>query len=154
MSLPASVFECQICFQVLTNPVSCSRCGKLLCKEHVARISECPLCKDKPFRLQVERGVRLLLEEMPYPCKYCREPISKGNLEVHETNCHKRPRHCRFAGCAFKSCEQTEALRHLIELHGQAIWESYTDFTASMKSLYYFSSFRVKCLTCFNEFGQ
>ena len=90
MSLPASVFECPICFQVLTNTVSCSRCGKLLCEEHVARISECPFCKDKPFRPQVERGVRLVLEEMPYPCKYCREPISKGNLEVHETNCHKR----------------------------------------------------------------
>ena len=81
MSLPARVFECPICFQVLTNPVWCSRCGKLFCEEHVARISECPFCKDKPFRPQVERVVRLLLEEMPYPCKYCKEPISKGNLE-------------------------------------------------------------------------
>ena len=137
MSLPARAFECPICFQVLTNPVSCSRCGKFLCEEHLARISECPYCKDKPFRPQVERGVRLLLEEIPYPCKYCREKISKGNLEVHETNCHKRPRHCGVAGCEFESCEQTEALRHLIELHGQAIWESYTDSTRGMKSLYY-----------------
>ena len=144
MDFPAHVFECPICFQVLTNPVSCSRCGKLLCEEHVARISECPFCKDKPFRPQVERVLRLQLEEMPYPCKYCREPISKGNLEVHETNCHKRPRHCGIAGCEFESCEQTEALQHLIELHGQAIWESYTDSTSrGMKSLYYFSSFLV-----------
>ena len=124
---------------MLINPIPCSQCGKLVCEEHLAHISECPFCKDEPFRPQMERGVRLLLEEMPYPCKYCRDPISKGNLDVHETNCPKRPRHCGVAGCKFESCEQTEALRHLIEFHGQDICESYTDSTArGMKSLYYF----------------
>ena len=49
-----------------------------------------------------------------------------------------------FEGCEFESCEQTEALQ---QWHGSEILsdrESYTDSTASgMRSLYYFSSFRV-----------
>ena len=78
--------------------MSCSRRGKLLCKEHVARITEChPFFRDKPFRPQVERGVRLLLEDIPYLCKYC-IPISIGNLDVLEADCSKGPRHCGIAG--------------------------------------------------------
>ena len=113
MHLPPRAFECPICFLVLTNPVSCSRCGKMLCERHVADLRECPFCKDTPFKTQVERGVRQLLDELPYPCKYCKSAIPKGNLDVHEVNCPKRLRHCGVAGCEFESCESTDALRHL-----------------------------------------
>lgn len=137
MSLPARAFECPICFLPLTNPMSCIECGYVLCEEHVAGILECPVCKEKPFRAQVERVVRRMMNEVPYPCQHCKSPIPKGNLEVHEANCPKRPRHCGIAGCNFKSGESAEALRHLIDAHGQSIWDNWTDVTAAGIKIYY-----------------
>ena len=131
MSLPARAFECPICFLTFTNPMSCVECGYILCKEHVEGISECPLCKEKPFKAQVERGVRRLMNQVPYPCRFCKSSIPKGDLDVHEANCPKRQRRCGVAGCNFESSESTDALRHLIESHGQVIWENFTDATAA-----------------------
>ena len=144
MSLPARAFECPICFLVLKNPMSCVRCGKILCEEHVVALQECPFCKEKPFRTQVERGVRQLLDEVPYPCRFCNSPIPKGNLDVHEANCPKRSRRCGVTGCEFLSCEQADALRHMIDVHGEIIWENYTDATAAgMKSSYVMLNFHI-----------
>lgn len=111
--------------------MSCVRCGKILCEAHVAALRECPFCKDKPFRAQVERGVRQLLDEVPYPCQFCASAIPRGSLDVHEANCAKRPRRCGVTGCVFVSVEPADALRHLIDAHGPVVWENYTQATAA-----------------------
>ena len=96
----------------------------------MARLKECPFCKDIPFQFNLERGVRLLLQEMKYPCKYCNEPFSKGNLEVHESYCNKKPRHCGVLECNFASNNKNEALQHFIEIHGDDFWQRYNENTA------------------------
>ena len=145
MSLPTCAFECPICSQPFKNPMSCGGCGYILCEEHVDGIPECPNCKEKPFRAQVERGVRRLMNLVPYPCRHCNSSIPKGDLDVHEANCPKRQRHCGGSGCEFKSCEPTEALRHLLDSHGQVIWENYTDATAAGMILFIGKCFRQIC---------
>ena len=131
VNIPARALECPICLEILTNPISCKQCNKALCEKHEDQISECPLCREKPFKGIKEQGIRQLLNELPYPCKYCNDQISKCNLEVHELHCSKRPRHCGVAGCEFKSIESTVALRHLIDSHGPVIWENFTDVTSA-----------------------
>lgn len=129
ISLPVQAFECPICLLVLRNPVSCNLCGSMLCKDHVAEIRECPICQERPFRVQSERGVCRLMNDVQFQCKYCKRAIPKMDLEVHETNCPKRPRRCGAAGCKFETLIQADGLRHLIQSHGQLIWESYTEAT-------------------------
>ena len=131
MSLPARELECPVCLEVVTNPVCCAACHQVLCEQHVDELRECPVCKAVPFKTVVELGLRRVMEGLPFPCKYCKSPIRKGNLEVHEANCPKRLRHCGAAGCEFESGEQTVALRHLIDSHGPVIWESFTEATAT-----------------------
>ena len=131
MSLPARALECPVCLEVVTNPVCCAGCHHVLCEEHVPELRECPVCKAVPFKIVVDFGLRRIMEDLPFTCKFCKSPIRKGNLDVHEANCPKRPRHCGAAGCDFESGESDAALRHLIDSHGQVIWESFTNVTAA-----------------------
>ena len=133
LSLPVRALECPICLEMVKNAVSCagSGCHYTICEVHAAELKECPQCNSTPFKTVAEFALRRIMENLPFLCKFCKSPIRKGDLDVHQNNCTKRPRHCGAFGCEFSSCESDEALRHLIRSHGQTIWESYTEATAS-----------------------
>ena len=67
---------------------------------------------------------------MTYPCKYCSEPYSRNNLEVHENYCKQRPRECGVLSCGFSTNSKIEALQHFIKNHGEEFWENYNNNTA------------------------
>ena len=133
MSLPARALECPVCLEVVQNAVSCanSACRYTICEMHAGELRECPQCKSTPFKTIVEFVLRRIMEDLPFTCKFCKSPVRKGDLDVHEINCPKLPRHCGAAGCEFESGGPAEALRHLIEAHGPVIWENFTNSTAA-----------------------
>ena len=120
-----------VCLEVVKNAVSCAHCHKILCEVHGTELKECPHCRAEPFKTVMEFGLRCVMEDLSFPCKFCKSPIRKGDLNVHEANCPKRPRHCGAGGCQFASGDMEEALRHFIQSHGQVFWENFTEATAA-----------------------
>ena len=131
MSLPARALECPVCFEVVQNAVSCAHCHKIICEVHGTELKECPQCRAAPFKTVMEFGLRCVMDDLPFPCTFCKSPIRKGDLNVHEANCPKRPRHCGAGGCQFASDDMEEALHHFIQSHGQVFWENFTEATAA-----------------------
>ena len=93
MSLPLRALECTICLEVLSNAVYCVNCHVPLCESHVAELRECPVCKAAPFKTVVDFGLRRVMEDLLFACQFCKSPIRKGSLHVHETNCQNLQRH-------------------------------------------------------------
>lgn len=124
ISLPASEFDCLICRSLVKNPMSCMRCHKFLCEEHVAALRKCPFCNDTPLRMQEAVGVGVLLDALPFPCKYCKSAVPKVNLDVHEANCDKRPRVSVPVGSESESVEWADAVQQLFDSNGEGIQES------------------------------
>ena len=105
MSFSSRDIECIICLQVLINPVTCSSCAKSICEEHAAGLRKCPNCQKEPLRFEVNRGLGLVVDQLQYPCRHCKTPIPKMNLDVHEKHCHgpNFQRRCCVPVCEFDS---------------------------------------------------
>ena len=130
-SLPLTTIECQVCFEVVENAVHCIQCRQFLCERHVAQLHECPFCRATPFKLQIEYGIRRLVDQLPVSCAFCLQHIKKGDLNVHVNHCQHRPRNCGVNGCGFQTSFKEEALRHMMEAHGEILWDNYNKLTAA-----------------------
>ena len=103
-------FLCLICFNVLRDPVMCSRNQHCFCrsciKQHLQNSQRCPTCNDE---LTVEtlgepqRMVKDVINELNIHCVYnnrgCQEIVQLQHLDRHEDSCGFTPVVCTNEGC-------------------------------------------------------
>lgn len=132
-SLPVStsLFECRVCYELVENAVHCLQCKHFLCERHTNEVYDCPFCRAAPFKVEIDHTARRLVDELPVECQFCRQQIKKGDFSVHVNHCPQRPRNCGVNECGFQTGNKEEALRHLIDSHGDIFWESYNRLTAA-----------------------
>ncbi len=103
-------FLCRICFNVLKDPVLCSRNQHCYCRgcitKHLENSQRCPTCAD---RLTVDtlakpnRMVNDYLNELNICCIYnsrgCQQIVQLQHLDRHESTCGFTPVVCTNQGC-------------------------------------------------------
>ena len=103
-------FLCLICFNVLKDPVMCSRNQHCFCRfciaQHLQNSQRCPTCNDE---LTVEtmvdppRMIKDLINELNIHCVYnnrgCQEIVQLQHLDRHEDSCGFTPVVCTNEGC-------------------------------------------------------
>ena len=109
----------------------CTRCRKFICERHTAKLRECPFCSLAPLSVEVDYTLRDLVDQLPVECSLCHQHIKKGELDIHTKHCTQPPRQCGVDGCDFQTNNKREALRHVADLHGNELWENFTQLTAA-----------------------
>ena len=103
-------FLCLICFNVLKDPVMCSKNQHCFCRscitQHLQNSKRCPTCNDE---LTVEtlaeppRILKDLINELNIHCVYnnrgCQEIVQLQQLDHHEDSCGFTPAVCTNEGC-------------------------------------------------------
>ena len=103
-------FLCLICFNVLKDPVMCSRNQHCFCRscitQHLRNAQRCPTCNDE---LTVEtlaeppRMVKAMINELKIHCVYnnrgCQDIVQLQHLDRHEDSCGFTPVVCTNEGC-------------------------------------------------------
>ena len=103
-------FLCLICFNVLREPVLCSRNQHCFCRgcisKHLENFQRCPTCADQltvETLVEPQRMVKDYLNELPARCVYidrgCQEIVQLQHLERHEAMCGFKPAVCTNQGC-------------------------------------------------------
>ena len=103
-------FLCLICFNVLKEPVMCSRNQHCFCRacitKHLHNFQICPTCADEltvETLVEPQRMVKDYLNELPIHCvhidKGCQEIVQLQNLDRHEATCGFTPAVCTNQGC-------------------------------------------------------
>ena len=104
-------FHCQICMNVLQEPMQCRSNEHLFCspciRRHLEQNSQsCPMCMDELTVETLGRAPRVVadyLSRLKISCDYaargCREVIELGVLESHVGNCDFSPVACSNDGC-------------------------------------------------------
>ncbi len=123
--------ECPICNEIVIDAVQCVECDQFLCIEHVAPLKRCPFFNKEPFNTRIARSIRNMVAQLPVKCRFCTRRIARGDVEVHELHCVKRPRQCGANGCQFVTWDIDEGFRHLKEAHEEIIWEEYQKTTGA-----------------------
>ena len=102
--------HCNICTNVLKDPVMCRHNEHLYCRAcitaHLVNFQTCPNCMD-PLTVdtlcQASRGIRNLLAELKIRCKFfdrgCGTFVELGQLESHSGECGFAPAVCSNDGC-------------------------------------------------------
>ena len=102
--------HCNICTNVLKDPVMCRHNEHLYCRAcitpHLVNFQTCPNCMD-PLTVdtlcQASRGIRNLLAELKIRCKFfdrgCGTFVELGQLESHIGECGFAPAVCSNDGC-------------------------------------------------------
>ena len=93
-------YSCEICFEVLHDPVQCQNNEHYFCRKCIAKhLENCPLCKDtlelkKPRCRHVSRG--------------CTENVEVEDVSLHEQTCGYAPVVCSNEGCkeTVNRCDQ------------------------------------------------
>lgn len=57
----------------------------------MAQVDLCPFCEAMPYRVDVDYSLRLLADQLPIYCPYCRQRIQECDLKVHVNYCSQRP---------------------------------------------------------------
>ena len=103
-------FICQICFNVMREPVLCPRNQHCFCrsciKKHLENAKRCPTCNDELTEqtlTEPNRMVKDMLNELNVRCVYttrgCPETPELQHLEQHEDTCGFTPAVCTNQGC-------------------------------------------------------
>ena len=103
-------FLCLICFNVLKEPVMCSRNQHCFCRacitKHLQNSQRCPTCADEltvETLAEPQRMVKDYLNELPIHCVHinrgCQEIVQLQNLDRHEATCGFTPAVCTNQGC-------------------------------------------------------
>ena len=104
-------FLCLICFNVLRDPVMCSRNQHCFCRScitrHLQNAQRCPTCNDKltvwTYMTEPPRMVKNLINELNIHCVYknrgCQEIVQLQHLDRHEASCGFTPVVCTNEGC-------------------------------------------------------
>ena len=132
-SLPASAFECSVCSDVVENSVVCVKCHNFICAKHLNQLTKCPFCRAEPFVVQDDHSTRRFVEQLLVACSHCNKKVLMGGLKSHQKDCSLRPRTCGVENCQFSSGDIKEGLQHLIDAHGNSIWEHFEQLSKSGK---------------------
>ena len=103
-------FLCLICFNVLKEPVMCSRNQHCFCRacitKHLHNFQRCPTCADEltvETLAEPQRMVKDYLNELPIHCVHinrgCQEIVQLQHLDRHEATCGFTPAVCTNQGC-------------------------------------------------------
>ena len=103
-------FLCLICFNVLKDPVLCSRNQHCFCRgcitKHLENSRRCPTCADELTEetlAEPQRMIKDYLNELNIRCVYhdrgCEEIVQLQHLDQHEDSCGFTPAVCRNEGC-------------------------------------------------------
>ena len=103
-------FLCLICFNVLRDPVMCSRNQHCFCRscitQHLQNSQRCPTCNDKltvQTLAEPPRMIKDVINELNIHCVYsnrgCQEIVQLQHLDRHENNCGFTPVVCTNEGC-------------------------------------------------------
>ncbi len=103
-------FLCLICFNVLKDPVLCSRNQHCFCRgcitKHLENSQRCPTCADEltvETLAEPQRMVKDYLNELPTRCVFidrgCQEIVQLQHLDRHEATCGFTPAVCTNQGC-------------------------------------------------------
>ena len=104
-------FLCLICFNVLRDPVMCSRNQHCFCRscitQHLQNSQRCPTCNDELTEetlVDPPRMIKDLINELNIHCVYnnrgCQEIVELQHLDRHEDSCGFTPAVCTNAGCS------------------------------------------------------
>ena len=102
-------FLCLICFNVLKEPVMCSRNQHCFCRacitKHLQNSQRCPTCANEltvETLAEPQRMVKDYLNELPIHCVHinrgCQEIVQLQNLDRHEATCGFIPAVCTNQG--------------------------------------------------------
>ncbi|CAB4007278.1 RING finger 151-like isoform X2 [Paramuricea clavata] len=104
-------FTCNICLEVLQEPVQCVKNEHYFCKKcitkHLTRSQTCPVCQDaltSETLRRIPRTVANLLEQFQsHRCRYvsrgCMTAVSREALLLHHEECGFAPVQCSHEGC-------------------------------------------------------
>ena len=103
-------FLCLICFNVLKDPVLCSRSKHCFCRgcitKHLENSRKCPTCADELTEETLAEPpimIKYYLSELNIRCVYhdrgCEEIVQLQHLDQHEDSCGFTPAVCTNPGC-------------------------------------------------------
>jgi len=114
-------FTCQVCKEIVTNPVMHGPCGDIFCEECVNELVFCPSCKTKCKSSDfgpVPKALIRQIGKLKVKCDVCGETMSLADFETHDKKCSFL---CPFkcgenAAVATTTISKEEALRKADEL--------------------------------------
>lgn len=84
------IANCNICKNIVWNPMECSKCEHCFCKTCIenwfSKAHSCPF-KCTGMFLKESRMARAMLSNLLFKCDKCDEVIKYDNYESHATNC-------------------------------------------------------------------
>ena len=103
-------FLCLICFNVLKDPVLCSKNKHCFCRgcitKHLENSRRCPTCADELTEETLTEApimIKYYLNELNIRCVYrdrgCEEIVQLQHLDQHEDSCGFTPAVCTNPGC-------------------------------------------------------
>ena len=119
-------FLCLICFNVLKDPVLCSRNKHCFCRgcitKHLENSRTCPTCADELTEETLAEPpimIKYYLSELDIRCVYndrgCQEVVQLQHLDQHEDSCGFTPAVCTNPGCGV-TLNKRDLIRHESEL--------------------------------------
>ena len=96
---------CYSCQNYPLNPISCSECKTIFCKECIEGNNKCPSCNSIFKEGEISEENKNLYSSIKIFCKYkycgCQEILSKDELINHENNCKNNIGKCPTCGNEF-----------------------------------------------------
>ena len=119
-------FLCLICFNVLKDPVLCSKNKHCFCRgcitKHLENSRKCPTCADELTEETLAEPpvmIKYYLNELNIRCVYhdrgCQEIVQLQHLDQHEDSCGFTPTVCRNQGCG-ATLNKRDLVHHESEL--------------------------------------
>ena len=119
-------FLCLICFNVLKDPVLCSRNKHCFCRgcitKHLENSQRCPTCADELTEETLAEPpimIKYYLNELNIRCVYhdrgCQEIVQLQHLDQHEDSCGYTPAVCKNQGCG-ATLNKRDLIHHESEL--------------------------------------
>ena len=119
-------FLCLICFNVLKDPVLCSRNKHCFCRgcitKHLENSRKCPTCADELTEETLAEPpiiIKYYLNELNIRCVYhdrgCEEIVQLQHLDQHEDSCGFTPAVCRNQDCG-ATLNKRDIIHHESEL--------------------------------------
>ena len=97
---------CYQCENFPLNPISCSECNTIFCKECINENNKCLNCNSIFKQGEILEDLKNLYSNIKINCKYkecgCDEILSSNELLNHENNCKSKIGKCTFCNNEFK----------------------------------------------------
>lgn len=127
MAYSDPLIQCSICLEEPTDAVECSDCHNIFCEKCAEPLKSCAMCKKEPMRSVTNIAIRRVVDRMPIACEGCGKCVPRGDMAVHLKHCDNRLRKCSSSGCNYKSNSKEQSLKHIVEEHGNLLWENFEE---------------------------